>query len=342
MELTVRIKKRLHRFTLNADIETKSSIALLGASGSGKSMTLKCIAGIEKPDSGVIILNGRTLYDSEKGIDLPPQKRKIGYLFQNYALFPNMTVRQNIEVAAKEKNNVDKLISDFYLNSIANKYPDEISGGQQQRTALARIIASKPEAILLDEPFSAIDSYLKWKLEMTVSDTIKNFGGLNIMVTHDRNEAYRNCGGICIINDGRTEKILNTKEFMECPKTVGAARISGCKNIYRFEKTQKENVIFVPSLNIYLKTDEIIRENCGYVGLRAHYFRFDGGENEIVCETERIIEDVFSTIIMLKPVNCKLDSELIRIETDKKKAAELISNKLIKIYIEPKNVLLLE
>ena len=124
MELTVRIKKRLHRFTLNADIETKSSIALLGASGSGKSMTLKCIAGIEKPDSGVIILNGRTLYDSEKGIDLPPQKRKIGYLFQNYALFPNMTVRQNIEVAAKEKNNVDKLISDFYLNSIANKYPD--------------------------------------------------------------------------------------------------------------------------------------------------------------------------------------------------------------------------
>ena len=253
-----------------------------------------------------------------------------------------MTVRQNIEVAAKEKNNVDKLISDFYLNSIANKYPDEISGGQQQRTALARIIASKPEAILLDEPFSAIDSYLKWKLEMTVSDTIKNFGGLSIMVTHDRNEAYRNCGGICIINDGRTEKILNTKEFMECPKTVGAARISGCKNIYRFEKTQKENVIFVPSLNIYLKTDEIIRENCGYVGLRAHYFRFDGGENEIVCETERIIEDVFSTIIMLKPVNCKLDSELIRIETDKKKAAELISNKLIKIYIEPKNVLLLE
>ena len=232
MELTVRIKKRLHRFTLNADIETKSSIALLGASGSGKSMTLKCIAGIEKPDSGVIILNGRTLYDSEKGIDLPPQKRKIGYLFQNYALFPNMTVRQNIEVAAKEKNNVDKLISDFYLNSIANKYPDEISGGQQQRTALARIIASKPEAILLDEPFSAIDSYLKWKLEMTVSDTIKNFGGLSIMVTHDRNEAYRNCGGICIINDGRTEKILNTKEFMECPKTVGAARDVYKRQVY--------------------------------------------------------------------------------------------------------------
>lgn len=342
MELIVRIKKRLHRFILNADIETKSSIALLGASGSGKSMTLKCIAGIEKPDSGIIILNGRTLYNSEEGIDLPPQKRKIGYLFQNYALFPNMTVRQNIEVALKEKNNIDKLISDFYLNGIEDKYPYEISGGQQQRTALARIIASKPEAILLDEPFSATDSYLKWKLEMTVSDTIKNFGGLSIMVTHDRNEAYRNCGGICIINDGKTEKILNTKEFMECPKTVGAARISGCKNIYRFERTQKENVIFVPSLNIYLKTDENIGKNCRYIGLRAHYFHFDGGENEIVCETERVIEDVFSTIIMLKPVNFGHDSELIRIETDKKKAAELISNKRIKIYIEPRNVLLLE
>ena len=102
MALIVNIRKKLHQFTLNADFEIDSSLALLGASGSGKSMTLKCIAGIEKPDEGVIILDGRTLYDSKKKINLPPQKRNVGYLFQNYALFPNMTVKENIAVAAKD------------------------------------------------------------------------------------------------------------------------------------------------------------------------------------------------------------------------------------------------
>ena len=343
MELIVKIKKKLHQFTLDADIETSSSIALLGASGSGKSMTLKCIAGIEKPDRGVIILNGRTLFDSEKKINLPPQKRNVGYLFQNYALFPNMTVRQNIEISMKKKGgDIESLIAGFYLKGLENKYPCEISGGQQQRTALARIIASEPDAILLDEPFSAIDSYMRWKLEMTVSDIIKNFGGLSIMVTHDRNEAYRNCRGICIINEGRTETILNNEEFISAPQTVGAARISGCKNIYKFEKTAEDRQIFIPSLNIYLKTAENIKENRNYIGLRAHYFHFDEGENEIECEIERVIEDVFSTIIMLRPVNCGETSELIRIETDKRQAAELVSRRIIKIYIEPKDVLLLK
>ncbi|MCD8035872.1 MAG: ATP-binding cassette domain-containing protein [Clostridiales bacterium] len=343
MELKVNIKKRLHQFTLEANIETDAPMALLGASGSGKSMTLKCIAGIEKPDEGVIILNGRTLFDSEKNINLSPQKRNVGYLFQNYALFPNMTVKQNIQVASKKSaEETENLISNFYLSGLENKYPREISGGQQQRTALARIIASEPEAILLDEPFSAIDSYMRWKLEMTVSDIINDFGGLTVMVTHDRNEAYRNCRRICIINDGKIEVMLNGDEFMHQSKTVGAARISGCKNIYGFVKTNEDRQIFVPELNIYLSTDRNADENQKYVGLRAHYFSTDGLENRIDCEVERVIGDVFSTIIMLKPISAESKDSLIRFETDKEKAAGLNKGDKMSVYIDSKDILLLE
>ena len=323
MPLIVNIRKKLHQFTLKADFEIDSSLALLGASGSGKSMTLKCIAGIEKPDEGVIILDGRTLYDSKKKINLPPQRRNVGYLFQNYALFPNMTVRENIAVAAKGgESSTDRLISDFYLDGLQNKYPNEISGGQQQRTALARIIASCPEAILLDEPFSAIDSHMRWKLELTVSDIIKNFGGMSIMVTHNKNEAYRNCRSICIINDGRTEDILNTEEFIDNPKTVGAAGISGCKNIYAFEKKTGDSQVFVPGLNISLKTARTVDDGKKYIGIRANCFSFEPGENKIDGVIERVIEDVFSTIIMLRPINSEAWSEPVRIEADKKTAAE--------------------
>ena len=316
MELIVRIKKRLHQFTLNADIETKSSIALLGASGSGKSMTLKCIAGIEKPDSGVIILNGRTLYDSEKGIDLPPQKRKIGYLFQNYALFPNMTVRQNIEVAAKEKNNVDKLISDFYLNSIANKYPDEISGGQQQRTALARIIASKPEAILLDEPFSAIDSYLKWKMEQQLTEWLERAQVTTLLVSHNRDEIYRLCDRMGVIHCGHMEVCGGKKEIFQNPQTVSAAILTGCKNIMEAVGNRKENGIT-------------------HVGIRAHDIQMyevadkyetkienDSGKFRMLAVVERKIEAPFDYIYVVRLKAREKESVRVEIPKNEEKVFE--------------------
>ncbi|MEA4973856.1 MAG: ATP-binding cassette domain-containing protein [Candidatus Metalachnospira sp.] len=345
MSLVLHIRKKLNRYTLVSDFETDGQLALLGASGSGKSMTLKCIAGIEKPDEGIIILNGKTLFDSDKKVNVPPQKRNIGYLFQNYALFPNMTVRENITVAMKSKDKEKRLkeiLSEFYIEDIENKYPYEISGGQQQRTALARIIASEPDAILLDEPFSALDNYIRWKLEMTVADTIKKFGGISVMVTHDRNEAYRNCSEICVIDEGKSEPVICTHELMSNPMTVGAARISGCKNIYEIEKTVKKDEIFVPKLNIYLKAAKNVGDNIKFVGLRAHYFTSEGSANKIECSVERVTEDVFSTIIMLKPVCAVDDFELIRIEKDKETAAELVKSGRIIVYIEPKDVLLLE
>ena len=172
MELIVSLEKKLPAFTLKAGFTLKDEVfALLGASGCGKSMTLKCIAGIERPDKGHIVLDGKVLFDSEQQINLPPQKRQIGYLFQHYALFPNMTIAENIRFVmppntAHNDKTIQKLLNTFQLTDLADTYPAALSGGQQQRAALARILATPAKILLLDEPFSALDSYLKGQMEV--------------------------------------------------------------------------------------------------------------------------------------------------------------------------------
>ena len=172
MRLSVDIHKDFGPFRLDAAFTTDSGAVtgLLGASGCGKSVTLRCIAGIETPDEGHIELDGEVLFDSAAHINLSPQRRRVGYLFQNYALFPNMTVEQNIAAGVRDKagrkETAERLIHAFYLEGNEHKYPRQLSGGQQQRVALARILANEPRALLLDEPFSALDSYLKWQVEL--------------------------------------------------------------------------------------------------------------------------------------------------------------------------------
>ena len=152
-------------------------------------MTLKCIAGIEKPDRGTIMLDGRVLFDSEKHINLTPQQRRVGYPFQQYALFPNMTAAQNILCVIRTGSRTEKketlaaLLRTFRLEGLEKKLPAQLSGGQQQRVALARILASEPQAILLDEPFSALDSYLKWELEL--GELLGAFDGPILWVSHE-------------------------------------------------------------------------------------------------------------------------------------------------------------
>ena len=166
--------------------------AILGASGCGKSMTLKCIAGIEKPDEGRIVLDGKVLFDSEKKINLPPQKRKVGYMFQDYALFPHMNVVQNIEAGMgkrPDRSRTESLIRQFQLEGLEKKIPGQLSGGQKQRVAMARMLAAEPELILLDEPFSALDTYLKWQLEQEMYKHLKEAGKTVIFVSHNRGTA---------------------------------------------------------------------------------------------------------------------------------------------------------
>jgi molybdate transport system ATP-binding protein len=223
MALFVDIEKNFGNFRLNVKLDIGNEVlGLVGNSGCGKSLTLKCIAGIEKPDRGTIVLDGVTLFDSEKHINLSPQKRHTGLLFQSYALFPNMTVRQNIRAGTlrdkqteDERNRkIKEILNSFGLSQVADQYPRQLSGGQQQRTALARIMVSDPQILMLDEPFSALDSELKFHMEREVSAVIRNFGKTAILVSHDKGEAYRLCNRIAMVHNGHTEEILSKEEWL--------------------------------------------------------------------------------------------------------------------------------
>ncbi|MCF0142991.1 MAG: ATP-binding cassette domain-containing protein [Parasporobacterium sp.] len=247
--IDIDIVKKLGDFTLNMKFKSDDEVvALLGASGCGKSMTLKCIAGIEKPDKGHIIVDGVTLFDSEKGINLTPQKRHTGLMFQNYALFPNMSVRQNIEAGARREKDrslrrlkVDQVIKSFGLEKVEKLYPSQISGGQQQRAALARILVSDPVILLLDEPFSALDSHLRFRMEQEVGKVMRDFGKTVIMVSHDRDEVFQLCDKIAVINDGAVDVYGTQKEIFTNPVTRNAAVLTGCRNISAVEIFAENN-----------------------------------------------------------------------------------------------------
>jgi len=348
MALSVQIRKRLHKFALDVDFEAeKGTLGLLGASGCGKSMTLKCIAGIEQPDAGRIVLDGRVLFDSEKHINLPPQKRKVGYLFQNYALFPNMTVGQNI-AAGIRRPKADRVritgekIRAFYLDGLENKPVSQLSGGQQQRVALARILASEPDLILLDEPFSAVDNYLRWQLELELTDTLAAFGGIAVLVSHDRDEIFLSCGNVCVIDAGKSEPVMTMRSLMETPGSVGAARLSGCKNFARAEKAG-ETRVFVPEWNLSLTCREPVPAKIRQIGMRAHAIRAASADdiNRIPCAVTRVMEDVFSMIVMVLPDGAGPGAPQIRMVMEKKEWENIRDGVRMTVSIAPQDILCL-
>lgn len=237
MKLYVDIQKKLPGFQLEVCFEGGTdTIGLLGASGSGKSMTLRCIAGLETPDSGRIVLNGRVLYDSVSNINLPSRKRKIGFLFQNYALFPHMTVEENIRFGLgdlkteEQARKVNEMISMVHLEGLEKRRPSQLSGGQQQRVALARALAIEPEALMLDEPFSALDEHLRNSLLKQLSETLSNYRGVTLFVTHNMEEAYRICKELVLLSSGKLEAKGAKEVIFMRPPTIEAAQLTGCKN----------------------------------------------------------------------------------------------------------------
>ncbi len=277
MSLSVAIRKRLKGFTLDVAFESGGRpLGMLGASGSGKSMTLRCIAGIETPDEGRITCNGRVLFDSAKRVNLAPQKRKIGYLFQNYALFPNMTIAQNIacaivgEASAKQKA-IDGLIERFSLTGLEARYPSQLSGGQQQRVALARIWAYQPEALLLDEPFSALDAHLKEALQIEMKDLLDGYQGDVVMVTHSRDEVFRLCPALLTIDEGRVASFGETRGLFAQPGKLVTARLTGCKNLSRAMPISHD-LVRALDWDVDLSVVPPVPEGMTHVGIRAHDF----------------------------------------------------------------------
>ncbi|MDR1797805.1 MAG: ATP-binding cassette domain-containing protein [Clostridiales Family XIII bacterium] len=317
MSLYVDIRKKYKNFQLDVAFETQpgETLALLGASGSGKSMTLKCIAGLVSPDEGVIRVNGRTLFDSSARIDLVPQARNVGYLFQNYALFPNMTVWQNIAIAwrppagagrlkrrdalAMRAAAVDALLARYELSALAGQYPVQLSGGQQQRAALARIYAYEPEALLLDEPFSALDTFLRENMQAELKRNIRGYPGDVVLVTHSRDEAYKIAGRLVILDEGIPVAEGPTKEIFEDPKAAQAARITGCKNISPIRKTGP-STCFAEDWGIELDAGREVLEGHRYAGIRAHDFVPEEGPNSFEIEIDDVVEGPFEKNVILR------------------------------------------
>ena len=276
-------------------------VGILGASGSGKSMTLRSIAGILTPDEGHIVLGDRVLFDSSGHINLRPQVRNVGYLFQNYALFPNMTVRENImvgletqrrsvgslkennksagglfsrrKVFKEEKNRrADEMIEKFKLTGLEDRLPRQISGGQQQRVALARIMAYSPDVILLDEPFSALDWFLKDRMQLELTEMLKDYEGMVIMVSHDRDEIYRFSEELLIVDEGKVVKRGETRSVFADPGTRAAAALTGCKNFSRAARLDDHHVKAL-DWGITIETERVLPGKFNHLGFRAHQFQ---------------------------------------------------------------------
>ncbi|QLE54815.1 molybdate ABC transporter permease subunit [Nostoc sp. TCL26-01] len=287
VELLVDIEKVLPSFHLKVAFSTdEQPLGLLGGSGAGKSMILRCIAGIETPTRGRIVLNGRVLFDSEKGINIPSRDRRIGFLVQNYALFPHMTVAQNIAFgltkglsASSMRLQVEEQLIAMQLQGLGDRYPHQLSGGQQQRVALARALASQPQALLLDEPFSALDTHLRSQLEQQMTATLTDYQGATLFVTHNMEEAYRVCPNLLVLEHGSPIQHGSRYAIFENPATVSVAQITGCKN---FSSTVVESAQQIAAIDwgCSLNVIEPTQSESSHVGIRAHQITFTNDPNQ--------------------------------------------------------------
>lgn len=355
MGLYVNIKKDFGNFLLDTEFEAESEVmGILGESGCGKSMTLQCIAGIVTPDEGRIELDGTVLFDSNKRINLRPQQRQIGLLFQSYALFPNMNVVQNLMTALhqkkmtkeEKKKKVSEIMEKFYLQGLEHHKPSQLSGGQQQRTALARILLTSPRLLMLDEPFAALDEFLRWKLELELKDILEEFHGTTLFVSHNRDEIYRICDRVCVMNRGTSQAAVPIKDLFSAPLSREAAYLSGCKNFSDAAVTGDGEVLAL-DWGITLNCDTAGKEDSTSLGVRSHFIHLvteeekERWKNVFSCKVERVMEDVFSYILMVS-----LQTNIqIRVDVSKeqwKKYSNDNKNREVLIGIEEKDIMLLK
>ncbi|MBN3949480.1 MAG: molybdate ABC transporter permease subunit [Nostoc sp. NMS7] len=308
--LFVDIEKQLPSFHLRVSFNSNDQpLGLLGGSGAGKSMILRCLAGIETPTRGRIVLNGRVLFDSEQRINLPSRDRRIGFLVQNYALFPHQSVAQNIAFGLPKKLSagsirvqVEEQLIAMQLQGLGDHYPHQLSGGQQQRVALARALASQPEALLLDEPFSALDTHLRSQLEQQMTETLADYQGVTLFVTHNMEEAYRICPNLLVLEHGRAIHYGSKHDIFEHPTTVSVAQLTGCKNFSRVV-LQSSQQVEATDWGCTLQVIEPVKSELSHVGIRAHQFIFTNDssqENTFPCWVVRTSETPHRMTLFLK------------------------------------------
>src|SRR3984893_2993309 len=313
MPLEVAIEKQVSGFRLAVEFTADGApLGLLGPSGSGKTMTLRAIAGLEKPDRGRIVLHGRVLFDSEREIDMPARERRIGLLFQNYALFPHLTVAENIafglrRVSRPERTRrVAEQLAATHLINLASRYPASLSGGEQQRVALARALPGEPAALLLDEPFSALDTHLRGALERQLRETLETYRGSTLFVSHNLEEAYRVCEELVVLAHGGVAARGPKEEIFRYPPTLEVARLTGCK---KFSRARRAADGFVEALDwgCMLRVTQEFAKPPEHVAIRAHHIRVHapvtpakGGDNTLPCWLAAMTETPFRITLDLR------------------------------------------
>jgi molybdate transport system permease protein len=290
--LLIDVAKMLNQFELRVNfLAGRRAVGLLGASGAGKTMTLRMISGIVTPDHGHIVLNNRVLFDSASGTNIPAARRKIGVVFQDYALFPNMTVAENVGFGLsalpepQRQARVREQMQRMHIAELAGSYPRQISSGQRQRVAIARCLAIEPDALLFDEPFAALDPHLRRQMEEQLRETLVGYNGAVIFVTHDMEEAFRFCGDLLVLDAGRVIASGPRHQLFERPQTVAAARLTGCKNIVP-ARPANDNRIDVDAWNCQLQSALPVSASLTHIGLRSHQIAFHAdsqGDNTFPC-----------------------------------------------------------
>jgi len=308
-ELQATFEKAYAGFRLCVALTAKGgALGLLGASGSGKSLTLRSIAGLEIPDTGRIVLNERVLFDSNHRVCLRPAERHIGLVFQDYALFPHLTARENIAFGLdhlppdERRSRIARWARVLQIESLLDRHPAALSGGQKQRVALARALVTEPEALLLDEPFSALDPHLRRHLEEQLKAILRHYRGVTIFVTHDRDEAYRFCHDLVVLSGGEVAAAGPKREVFAHPESLAVARLTGCKNFASI-RAASENSIHAADWNCTLRVSFPVPPEANVVGIRAHHVQVtaeSSGENTFPCWLIAHVESPFEVTLYLR------------------------------------------
>jgi molybdate transport system permease protein len=278
--LEVQIERKLHPFTLDVSFMAGDEpLSILGPSGAGKTILLRCIAGLERASRGRIKLGDRVLLDTTKGIQIPARNRRIGFLFQHFALFPHRTVAENIafglqNLAREEQlRRVTSLLTRTHILGLEHRYPRQLSGGEQQRAALARALAIEPQALLLDEPLSALDTHLRSQMEAQLQETFATYRRPALLVTHNIEEAYRLGGRMMVLSSGKIAAFGATEDVFRRPTSVEVARLTGCKNFSR-ARMISSGVVEALDWGCQLRVSHELARTPAHVGIRAHEIDF--------------------------------------------------------------------
>jgi len=316
--LDLHLQKQLQSFALDIRLQTTSRrVAILGPSGSGKSLFLRCLAGLDQADQGWIELDHQTLFDSQKKVHLHPKKRGVGLLLQNYALFPHMSIRDNILFGMNEPSQAkaDALLQKIGLLRLAEQRPPQLSGGEQQRVALARALAAEPQLLLLDEPLTALDAHLRDRLEQQLLADLYHFPGRLFLVTHNVEEAWRLCDELVLLEDGRVIRQGPKAEVLSDPQNVAAAQLTGCKNLAEITARQG-SMVTVEAWQCELQLPPHTPD-CTWIGVRAHHIKLidtrPAAPNTFPCWLARVSEAPHRVTLFLKlqtPPQDAFDSHL--------------------------------